>query len=58
MPKKKWYQSKQIWLAVLQGIAGVLIVVETQYPGVGGVVIVKSVLDVALRFLTTTSIQS
>lgn len=52
---KNWYQSKTIWLAVLQGVIGVIVAVTTEYPElatVGWLVLVKSGLDVAIRLMT------
>ena len=49
---KTIWQSRTLWLAVIQGIAGVIVILETELPGVGWVAIVKSVLDVLLRLAT------
>lgn len=54
---KSFLKSKTIWLAVLQGIAGVVTVSITQYPTVGELLVLKSVLDIAVRFMTTEGIQ-
>lgn len=53
---KKWYQSKVIWLAILQGIVGVVVAFTTQYPGVGSILIGKSILDMILRVVTDTQV--
>ena len=45
-------QSRTFWLAIIQGVAGVIVILETELPGVGWVAIVKSVLDVLLRLAT------
>ena len=54
---KKWYLSKTIILAILTGAAGVVVAFETQYPGVGTLMIIKAVIDVGLRFVTTSAIE-
>lgn len=55
---KKWYLSRTIVLAILQGILGVIVVVETQYPTAGTLLIVKSILDTVLRFATTQPVDT
>lgn len=50
---KQWYLSKTIWLAVLQGVIGVVVAIGTQIPDVGWWMIAKSVLDILLRAITT-----
>jgi hypothetical protein len=54
---KKWYRSKTILLAILQAIAGVVIVFETQYGAVGAVLIVKSAVDASLRLITVLPLE-
>jgi len=49
---KVWYKSKVIWLAVLQAVIGLTMVVSQQYPGIGVILTIKSVLDVILRVVT------
>lgn len=44
--------SKTFWLAVIQGVLGVIIVISSSIPGVGWVMVLKTVLDIILRFLT------
>lgn len=56
MPKK-WYESKTILLAIAQGIIGVLVVLESNYPSVGWVAIAKSVVDFYVRYNTSQPIQ-
>jgi hypothetical protein len=57
---KKWYQSKTVLLAVLQGVAGVVVAIQVSSPelftvGIGA--FVKSVLDIYLRYATTIEIR-
>lgn len=57
---KKWYQSKTIWIAVAQGVAGVLVAIYASNPsletvGIGATV--KSLLDLYLRYTTVTEIK-
>lgn len=58
--KKDWYKSKTLWLATLQGISGIVTVLVSENPqldAVGGVAVLKSVLDVALRLITVKEIK-
>lgn len=54
---KKWYESKTLWIAVMQGVIGVVVVLETQYPSIGAVAVAKSILDIALRTITFESLE-
>jgi hypothetical protein len=54
---KPWYTSKTILLAIAQAIIGIVVVLETSYPGVGGLVMAKSAMDILLRFITDAPIQ-
>ena len=49
----KYLTSRTIWLALLQGILGVVVVIGTEYPEIGGIAIAKSALDMILRGITT-----
>lgn len=49
---KIWYKSKVVWLAIIQAIIGVVVVLGAQYPEIGYVAIGKSVLDILLRLIT------
>lgn len=49
---KPWYESKVIWLAVLQMIAGIVVVLITKYPAVGWITVAKSIIDIMIRFAT------
>lgn len=60
MNTKKWWESKAVWIAVLQGVAGVLAAILSTDPalkGVGYLAIVKSVIDYFVRVNTTASIE-
>ncbi len=46
-----WF-SKTFWLAVIQAVVGVVAYLETQYPGVGLILVGKSVVDILLRYMT------
>jgi hypothetical protein len=55
MEGKKWFESKTIWMAVIQGAVGVFAAVVTANPAlatVGWVLLAKSVLDILLRMVT------
>lgn len=54
---KSVLRSKVFWLAVIQGIAGVLVAVETQYPTAGALLIAKSLVDIVLRMITTEQVK-
>ena len=54
---KNLFRSRTFWLAVIQGVLGVLIVVMVELPGIGGLVVAKSVLDVALRLITGEPVE-
>jgi hypothetical protein len=53
---KSVFKSKVFWIAVIQGAIGIWAVLETSLPTVGWVVVGKSVLDILLRWITTTTI--
>jgi len=48
--------SKTVWLAVIQAISGIAVAVLTQQGMLGGVLVVKSVVDIILRLITTDPI--
>lgn len=54
---KTLLQSKTFWLAVSQAVGAVLIVALTELDMMGGVLIVKSVVDILLRLSTDTEID-
>lgn len=60
MAKRIW-QSKTVWLAVLQGVASVLAVILSENPElvtIGWIGAFKSVLDIVVRvFLTGASVR-
>lgn len=49
---KPWYKSKTIWLAIAQGALAVFLAVETEYDLEGGVLLLKSALDMVIRYLS------
>lgn len=57
MDAKSILLSKTVWLAVLQGILGVIIALESLIPTVGWIMVVKSVIDILLRFITTQPVK-
>lgn len=57
---KEWYFSRTILLAVAQGIIGVVAAIEATKPewkGVGALAIVKSLVDIYIRFNTSQAIK-
>ena len=55
---KSLFHSKTFWTAVAQAVAGIGVAVFTQYGLVGEVVILKSILDVVLRLITTEPVAN
>lgn len=53
MNEKLWYTSRELWVAIATGLAGVFTVIATQYPTIGWVAIVKAILDGLLRVTST-----
>ena len=49
----KLLKSKTVWLALVQAFGGIVIAVFTELDAVGYVAITKSVMDIALRTITT-----
>ena len=54
---KNWYYSKTLWLAALQFAFGGVMMLQAQYPEIGVLLLVKSVLDIFLRFLTSEPLK-
>jgi len=54
---KQWWQSKTIQIAMIQAIIGIVVAFTSQYPEMGGLLMVKSVLDIILRTLTTEPVK-
>lgn len=58
--KKTIFKSKTFWIAVVQSIIAIVVVVEAQYPEIkamGGVLIFKSILDIVLRQITSEEVS-
>jgi len=55
---KTLLQSRTMWIAVAQAIGAVLIVAFTELDMMGGVLVVKSIVDVILRLDTKEPIGS
>lgn len=53
---KSIFDSKVFWLAVIQALGGGLVIFFTQMDMVGYVAIVKSAMDIVLRFATTEEV--
>lgn len=54
---KPWYQSKTIWLAMVQGAIAVVLVFQEANPEMGYLILAKSFLDVLLRYITVDTIE-
>lgn len=54
---KPFWKSKTVWIAVLQGVAGVAIAVATNYDAMGVVMVLKTLVDISLRCVTSEAIQ-
>lgn len=53
---KSIFYSKTFWMAVIQGVIGVVAAIELQNP-MPALLIIKSILDIALRFATAEPIK-
>ena len=54
---KKWYQSKIIWIAVIQAVIAIVALFISAIPEwAGQLLLAKSVLDIVLRAVTTTTL--
>jgi len=53
----KLLKSKTVWLALVQAFGGIVIAVFTELDLIGYVAITKSVMDIALRTITTTALS-
>lgn len=53
---KSILKSRTFWLAITQAAIGAVAVLATSYPEVGSLLVLKSLLDVILRYETTTEI--
>lgn len=53
---KPWYESKTIWIAILQCVLSVLVFIQGN-PEIGLMGLAIGVTNIALRGLTTTTIQ-
>jgi hypothetical protein len=59
MNYKAWYKSKTIRIAFLQAVLGILTAILATNPelkAVGAVALIKSAIDMALRYVTNESI--
>jgi hypothetical protein len=59
MEFKRWYRSKTIRIAIVQALVGIFAAFLSAYPeiqAVGIIAIVKSFLDIALRYVSNTSV--
>lgn len=54
MPAKKWYQSKTLWIAVLQGVSGTILALSQtgDIKNIGVALMVKTFIDTGIRLLT------
>lgn len=60
METKSILKSKTFWVAVIQATIAIVMVITTQYPEletVGTIVITKSILDIFLRTISTTTVE-
>lgn len=54
---KHLLKSKTFWVATLQGVIGIIAVVQLEMPELGTVAIIKSILDIGLRILTKEEVK-
>jgi energy-converting hydrogenase Eha subunit A len=60
MEFKRWYKSKTIRIAIVQALVGIFAAFLSAYPdlqAVGIIAIIKSFLDIALRYDANSSIM-
>ena len=50
---KSIIRSKTCWLAVMQATVGVVVTVGADHHALGGLLVLKSILDIILRVVTT-----
>lgn len=50
-------KSRTFWVAVIQAVIGAVAIFATAYPTIGGLLVAKSVLDIALRIVTNKPIS-
>lgn len=55
---KTLFSSKTFWIAVIQAVAGIVIVALTELDLVGYIATFKSVVDIVLRMITTDPITN
>ena len=53
---KAWYASKTIWLAILQGLLAVVLVIGQANPELGALILAKTFLDILIRYVTNGEI--
>ena len=56
--QKNWWQSRTMWLAIGQGVVGILLAVYNANPDfstVGWMMVVKSIIDGYVRLTSTTN---
>ena len=49
---KKLVHSKTFWMAVAQALAGIAVAVQMEFPEVGYIASIKSLIDIWLRIYT------
>jgi len=53
---KSIFKSKTVIIAILQGVLGVAIAMQSVAPELGQLMFLKSIVDIALRYVTTESV--
>jgi len=51
--EKKWYQSRTIWIGILETLAGILTAIAGEL-SVGGVLTISGIVKIILRTITTS----
>jgi hypothetical protein len=54
---KSLLKSKTFWMAMIQSVIAAIVIFQTNYEVVGGVLVVKSGLDILLRLMTTEPVK-
>ena len=57
MKKKEWWQSKTVWIALLNGALGVVVTLKEVDVNPGGLLLIEAGLMLALRVVTTKGLN-
>jgi hypothetical protein len=55
--QKQWFKSRTVWLGIFTISAGIVAVLESNFPTIGWVATASGIVQVFLRFVSTTPIE-